>query len=331
VPSWLLDGMGSALQRGASRIAVYGHEPLSLLDADRPRAARASMARATASRWITEITRGLGVNWTAIPCPTPRWANALFPNDFGNVAQTKLWEALASAMRLEVEDPVRAWIEHGNVLRARAEFLNQRQYKGLHFRGPGTDLMVGLAEGHKWNGGTVTAGNGVDFLPNVPTEEIYTAPHRERISGIVLGTRPLIYRGELIEGICLQFEAGRVISASANIGEPALISLLNCDPGAAQLGEVALVPSSSPVGVAGLHFKNILLDENTASHLAFGQSFSAFFQRGRELTPADFYAAGGNNSTVHVDWMIGSRLMDVNAVQQDGTEERLMRAGEWVS
>ena len=208
--------------------------------------------------------------------------------------------------------------------------LNEKRYSALHFRGPGTDLRVGLADDHLWLGGGTTAGNGRYCIPNMPTEEVFTTPHKDRVEGKVTSTKPLSYQGTMIEEISVRFEAGKIVEAHAARGNQVLQRMIETDEGARRLGEVSLVPHSSPIASSGLLFMNTLFDENAACHIALGQAYSTCLKDGDTLTPEQLASRGANNSLIHVDWMIGSNRIDVDGISAAGGSEPVMRAGEWV-
>ena len=212
----------------------------------------------------------------------------------------------------------------------RAAFLNEKRYAALRYRGPGTDFRLGLSDGHLWLGGGTTAGNGNYCIPNMPTEEVFTTPHKDRADGTVTATKPLSHQGTMIEGIRVRFEGGRIVEAHASRGQEVLQKLIDTDDGARRLGEVALVPHSSPIASSGMLFFNTLFDENAASHIALGQAYSSCLQGGDKLTPEELAARGANDSLIHVDWMIGSAKLDIDGETATGTIEPLMRQGEWV-
>lgn len=268
-------------------------------------------------------------NWAVVAAPSPGWATRVFPDLTPEAAVAQLWEAILSMCRLDTPDPVAAWRSHIADLAARRDFLNRHAFAALHYRGPGTDLTVGLADGHTWESGSSFNAAGTEFVANMPTEEVFTAPHRARVNGVVRSSRPLNYAGVLIDNFTLTFADGRVVQAEAEQGQEVLRNLLDTDEGAARLGEVALVADSSPVGQTGLLFYNTLFDENAACHLALGAAYRFNISDGTTMDDEAFQAAGGNISNVHVDFMIGSNAMDIDGVASDGATTPVLRAGEW--
>ena len=330
-PGWLFDGMAAAFRGGAARLAVVGDDPMLLAGQDPEKVARANRARSQAYMPALELIAGFAINWTIVSYATPAWAKAVFPGEPEETAVARLWEAIFAASRVDGPDPVAAWAAHNDALRARTGQLNDRRYAALHFRGPGTDLRVGLADEHEWQGGAATAKNGRICNANIPTEEVFTTPHKDRVDGVVTSTKPLSYQGTLIEGIRVRFAEGRIVEARAARGEEVLRKVLETDEGARRLGEVALVPFSSPISRSGLLFYNTLFDENAASHIALGQAYSKCFRNGAGLSEEELAARGANRSLIHIDWMIGSAEIDVDGVTAAGGAEPLMRRGEWAS
>jgi aminopeptidase len=272
------------------------------------------------------------INWTIVAAATPEWAKLVFPGEPVDQAVAKLWEAIFQASRITADDPVAAWKEHGRLLKQRVDMLNAKRFAALHFKSMdgGTDLRVGLADQHLWAGGGTTAGNGVYCQPNIPTEECFTTPHKDRVDGVVRASKPLSHQGTLIENIRCRFEGGRIVEATATAGEDVLNRLISTDDGARRLGEVALVPASSPISATGILFWSTLFDENAASHIALGQAYSTCLIGGEKMEEPELNALGANSSLIHVDWMIGSAEMDVDGIADDGSAEPLMRAGEWI-
>jgi aminopeptidase len=328
-PGWLFDGMAAAFRGGAARLAVVGDDPSLLAQEDPEKVARANRARSRAYQPALELIVSSAINWTLVASATPAWAATVFPDDAPDVALAKLWDAIFKASRVDAPDPVAAWAEHNAALLRRRDMLNAKRFRALRFQGPGTDLRVGLADGHAWMGGASPAKNGISGNPNIPTEEVFTTPHAAMTEGVVRATKPLSYQGTLIRDIAVRFEGGRIVESSASSGASVLERMIGTDTGARQLGEVALVPNSNPIAQSGLLFFNTLFDENAASHIALGQAYSKCFVRD-DLTAAELDAAGANRSLIHVDWMIGSAETDVDGLHADGSAEPLMRRGEWV-
>ena len=329
-PAWLYEAMAQAFRNGAARLAIAGNDPSLLSKEDPEKVARLNRATSKAYRPALELIARHDINWTIVSCATPAWAAAVFPDLPREEALTKLWQAIFAASRADQADPVAAWKTHDANLHARAERLNEKRYSALHFRGPGTDLRVGLSEGHLWLGGGTTAHNGKYCIPNMPTEEVFTTPHKDRVEGRVTSTKPLSYQGTMIEGISVRFESGKIIEAHASRGEQILQRMIETDEGARRLGEVSLVPHSSPIAASGLLFMNTLFDENAACHIALGKAYSSCLKDGDSLTPEQLAARGANDSLIHVDWMIGSNHIDVDGINAAGAAEPVMRSGEWV-
>ena len=328
--TWLYDGIATAYRSGAARLGITGGDPALLSRQDPAKVSRANLATSKASRPALELITRHQINWCIVASATPAWARVVFPGEAEDAAVEKLWDAILASSRLDSEDPVAAWKQHSANLKQRAAMLNEKRYTALRYSGPGTDLEIGLADGHLWLGGGTTALNGIDCLPNMPTEEVFTTPHRERVHGTVRSTKPLSYQGTLIEEIAVRFEGGKVVEAHAKTGQQVLERMLGTDDGASRLGEVALVPHSSPISASGLLFSNTLFDENAACHIAMGQAYSTCLKNGDSLSHEELAARGANDSLIHVDWMIGSGELDIDGVTADGRREPVMRAGEWV-
>lgn len=330
-PAWLYEGMAEAYKKGAARLAIVGEDPSLLAKEDPDKVSRANRARSKAYMPALNMIAGFDINWTIVSAATPAWAKTVFPDDTDEVALAKLWQAIFSASRVDTPDPIAAWETHNAALQTRTRMLNEKNYAALHFRGPGTDLRVGLADGHEWNGGSAKAKNGIVCNANIPTEEVFTTPHKDRVDGTVTSTKPLSYNGTLIQDIQVRFEGGRIVESRARTGEAVLGKVLDTDEGARRLGEVALVPYSSPISQSGLLFFNTLFDENASSHIALGQAYSKCIRGGGGMSEDELTSRGSNKSLIHIDWMIGSDRIDVDGITQDGVPEPLMRGGEWVT
>ena len=268
-------------------------------------------------------------NWCVVSTASPAWAKKVYPELSTKEAQEKLWEEIFASCRINLADPVAAWNEHTDKLKKYRKYLNNHHFEALHYRAPGTDLTIGLPERHLWQGAEAEFKNGIAGIPNLPTEEVFTTPHKDKVNGVVTSTRPLNYSGALIEELSLTFEGGRAVRISAKNGEETLRKMIETDENACRLGEVALVPNSSPIGQRGILFYNTLFDENAACHIALGNSYRDTIIGGEDMTEEEFAANGGNKSLVHTDFMIGSSQMDIDGINKDGSREPVMRGGEW--
>ncbi len=331
-PVWLQDAIATAFRSGAARMAIAGSNPALLAKQDPAKVARANVAASKASKPAMELITRHEINWSIVAAATPEWAKLVFPGEPVDVAISKLWEAIFAASRITGDDPVADWLAHGARLKERVDMLNAKRFASLHFKSSdgSTDLVVGLADEHLWAGGGTTAGNGIYCQPNIPTEECFTTPHKDRVDGVVRASKPLSHQGTLIENIRCRFEGGKIVEATASAGEDDQNRLISTDDGARRLGEVALVPASSPISATGILFWSTLFDENAASHIALGQAYSTCLIGGDKMSEEKLNALGANSSLIHVDWMIGSSEMDVDGIAADGTAEPLMRAGEWI-
>ncbi|ADO43727.1 aminopeptidase [Ketogulonicigenium vulgare] len=326
---WLYRGMREAFDNNAARLAISGDNPMMLSAQDPAKVARVNRATSAAYKPALEKISGFDINWSIVSYPNPAWAKLVFPDLPEDEAIVALAKAIFAASRVDQPDPVAAWNAHNANLAQKSGWLNGQRFASLHFTGPGTDLMVGLADGHEWHGGASLAKNGITCNPNIPTEEVFTTPHALRVEGYVSATKPLSHNGTLIRDIRVRFEGGRIVEAHAATGEEVLQKVLDIDEGARRLGEVALVPHSSPISASGVLFYNTLFDENAACHIALGQCYSDCFVDGAKLTPEQIKAQGGNSSLIHIDWMIGSGEVDIDGVAADGTRTAVFRRGEW--
>jgi aminopeptidase len=328
---WLYEGMATAFSRNAARLAIAGDNPMMLAGQDPGKVSRANRANSGAYRPALEKITGFDINWNIVAYPTPAWAKLVFPDDSEDVAVEKLANAIFAASRVDQADPIAAWAEHNGELQKRWAWLNGQNFASLAYSGPGTEVTIGLADGHQWKGGASQSKNGITCNPNIPTEEVFTTPHAQRVEGYVSSTKPLSHNGTLIEDIRVKFEGGRIVEAKASKGEDVLNKVMDTDEGGRRLGEVALVPHSSPISQSGILFFNTLFDENAASHIALGQCYADCFVDGKTLTPEQISARGGNKSLIHIDWMIGSDKIDIDGITQDGARVPVMRKGEWAT
>lgn len=331
-PSWFYDGIANAFRDGAARMAITGANPALLSGQDPQKVSRANIAMSKAYKPAMELITRHDINWTIVAAATPAWAELVFPGEPEELATGKLWDAIFRTSRITGDDPVADWKRHGENLKQRVDQLNAKRYHSLHFFTPdgATDLTVGLADQHLWAGGGTTAGNGIYCQPNIPTEECFTTPHKDRVHGVVSASKPLSHQGTLIENIRCRFENGRIVEVTATKGEEAIQKLIATDDGARRLGEVALVPHNSPIAQSGVLFWNTLFDENAASHIALGQAYSTCIINGEKMSNDELAKLGANESLIHVDWMIGGSTMNIDGISSSGAAEPLMRHGDWV-
>jgi aminopeptidase len=310
-------------------MSVYANDPDQLKDEPPDLVGAVQGAVSRAVRPFREQISRNETNWTVVAAASAGWAARMFPDLPKPQQLSRLWEAIVRLCRLDRADPIAAWELHLSALASRRDQLNRKQYTALRYAGPGTHLTIGLPAGHTWVSGRSFSRSGIAFAPNLPTEEVFTMPHKDRVDGVVRSSKPLSYGGTLIDRFTLEFAGGRIVNLTAERGEAVLRQLVDTDEGAARLGEVALVPASSPVSQSGLLFFNTLFDENAASHVALGSAYKFTLEGGEGMDDERFEAAGGNRSAVHVDFMIGSADLDIDGVLPDGSAEPIMRRGEW--
>ena len=326
---WPIAAHQEFLDKGGAFLGILAGDPDLLSGIDPKLVSAVVNPLLESARPVVAQIEGNAVNWCVASAPIPSWATKVFPSLPPAKREGRLWEVILQLCRADQPDPVALWLSLGKDLATRAAYLNARQYSSLTFKGPGTDLTVGLPPRHVWLGGQNRAKNGVVFLPNIPTEEVYTLPHRSRVDGSVQSTKPLNLFGSTIEGFRLVFRDGKVTEFAARKGEAHLRELIETHEGASRLGEVALVPASSPISRMGIVLWNALFDENAASHLALGSAYRDSLKGGGEISEEEFAEAGGNASAVHVDFMIGSSEVDVDGVTPQRTLDPIMRKGEW--
>ena len=329
--AWIPRALVDHVDAGHAIVSISANDPDLLKDQPPGLVDALQLATARDVRPFREHVSRNQTNWAVVGGANIGWARRMFPNTSSEEAVSKLWDAISTMCRMDQPDPVAAWESHLASLAERSEYLNRKQYAALTYAGPGTDLTLGLPAGHVWVSGRTMSRNGIPFTANLPTEEVFSIVHKDRVDGVVRSSKPLSYGGTLIEGFSLTFEKGRVVSATADRNRDMLQRLLDSDEGARRLGEVALVPHGSPISQSGLLFYNTLYDENAASHVALGNAYKFTIKGGNDITQEAFEQAGGNRSAIHVDFMIGSGELDVDGILQNGRAEPLMRKGEWAT
>jgi len=328
-PAWRVQAMNEIAEQGGAYLMIKSDDPELLKGIDPKRVADYSrVSSAALINWRKYIS-SKRISWSIVAAPSDNWAKLVFPELDTHEAVEALWEAIFKAIRVKQEDPVQAWEEHNNNLLAKRAYLEAKQYKKLHYRAPGTDLYIELPDNHLWNGGISKNERGNTFNPNIPTEEVYTAPRKDGTSGTVRSTKPLSYQGNLIENFCLTFEKGRVVDFQAEKGYDSLKEMLDLDSSSRYLGEAALVPHHSPISDANIIFFNTLFDENASNHLALGNAYPTCVEGGTTMSREELEQAGLNQSFLHVDFMIGSAEMDIDGITEDGQAEPVFRKGNW--
>jgi aminopeptidase len=326
---WQVKAIMDLFEQDGAHLTIRSNDP-NLMDGEDPEIL--GQVQKVYQQRYEDYTNLIGqnkINWLVIAAAGQAWAARVFPDLEPAEAEKKLWEAIFAITRVDQPDPVAAWEEHLRELQKRSKYLNAKQYSALRYTAPGTDLTIGLPPGHIWSCAGSQAQNGIFYISNMPTEEIFTLPHKDQINGHVSASMPLSNGGALMEGFSLTFENGHVVKAAAKKNEAVLKKLVDSDEGASSLGEVALVPHSSPIARSGLLYYDPLIDENAASHLALGRAYKFSLEGAKNLSDEDFKARGGNVSMVHVDFMVGSGRMDIDGATPDGSTEPVMRQGEW--
>lgn len=328
-PSWRTDLVHDMGKSGDAILVIYAENPDLLINEDPELINVSQQTFFKHMAPIMDLVVQNTMNWAVITAPIDGWVDKFFPDIPPDKRKDKLWDIIFDICRIKHKDPVSAWQDHVNQLASRSNYLNQKEYMSLKFTATGTNLTIGLPKGHMWHSGSMTSQNGITFTANIPTEEVFTIPHKDKTEGVVKGTKPLYYSGSLVENFTLTFSKGKIVEVVAKKGEDLLRNLIETDEGASYLGEIALVPHSSPISQSGLLFYNILIDENASNHIALGRGYKFSFKDGEKLSDEEFAALGGNNSLIHIDCMFGSGEMDVDGILDDGNAEPIMRKGEW--
>lgn len=330
-PLWKAKGYEEMAENGAAFMSILAPDPELLQGIDPDRIAAAQQTAGQAMEKYRQYIQSDKVSWTIVAYPTKEWAEKVFPNESASRQMEKLWQAIQQAIRLDHNDPVSEWKSHQTFLQEKAAFLNEKKYKKLHYKAKGTDLTIELPEKHVWAGGGGKTEQGITFIPNMPTEEVFTLPKKDGVNGVVQSTKPLNYGGNVIENFSFTFEKGRVVDFTAEKGYETLKRLIESDDGAKHLGEIALVPHDSPISNTNLIFFNTLFDENASCHLALGSAYAFCLEGGSAMTKDELQANGANQSIVHVDFMIGSTDLDIDGETADGDLEPLFRNGNWAT
>lgn len=329
-PEWQKELFLVNVRKGAAFISISSSDPELMKDVEPSRISKAVKTAGIAIKEYRERLMSHKNPWCVISVPTAPWAMKVFPDLTEDQAVAKLWETIFKSIRVDKEDPVDAWNEHKNNLRKRVDFLNSKNFRFLHYKNSiGTDLTIELPENHIWHGGSHLSPEGVEYIANMPTEEVFTLPKKNGVNGTVVSSMPLNHNGNLIDGFSLTFKDGKIIDFSADKGYANLKELIDTDEGAAYLGEVALVPYDSPISNMKILFYNTLFDENASCHLAVGNAYPVCIKNGENMNKSDLTEAGVNSSLIHVDFMIGTYDLDIAGTTWDGEELCIFKNGNF--
>lgn len=329
-PEWQKDFFLSYTRQGAAFLSISASDPELMKDVNQERIIRTSKARGKALREYMEAIMSNKNSWCVASIPTAAWAKKVFPKLSDEEAIKKLWKEIFNVVRVNVQDPVIAWEEHKLHLKKSIEFLNRNKFKMLHYKNSfGTDLKIQLSEKHIWVGGSDFTSSGVEFMANMPTEEVFTLPVKDGVNGIVVSSKPLIYNGNAIENFSLTFENGKIVKFTAEKGYEILKNIIETDEGSCYLGEVALVPYNSPISQSNILFYNTLFDENASCHLAIGKAYPTCIDGGENMSKEELYDLGVNDSIVHEDFMIGTKDLEIVGTTFEGNEVTVFKNGNF--
>ncbi|MEK4387404.1 aminopeptidase [Solibacillus sp. FSL W7-1464] len=328
-PPWKVQEREWLAEEGAAFMSIVSQSPDLLSGIDSKRIAAFQKASGTALNKYRQYVQSDKISWTVIAAPSKQWARKVFPDLPEEKQVEALWDAIFKATRADLDNPVEAWAQHNDNLHEKVDYLNNKNYAKLHYTAPGTDLTIELPKGHLWCGAGSVNEKGEEFMANMPTEEVFTVPHKDGVNGYVSSTKPLSYGGNIIDNFKLTFENGRIVKVEAEQGEEVLKNLIATDEGSHYLGEVALVPFHSPISQSNILFYNTLFDENASNHLAIGSAYAFCIEGGKTMSRDELKANGLNESITHVDFMIGSEQMNIDGITEDEQAEPVFRNGNW--
>ena len=327
-PAYRIEYLEQKFKDGYHVLLIETPNPELLKRADPARIAAHQKAAGLAHKPLQRYILEKKVKWNISAAPSPAWAKAVFPGLSEAEGMEKLWETIFAVTRVNTPDPVKAWSDHDENIRSHIRYLNDAAFEKLLYRGPGTDLEVYLVDGHIWHGGSSDY-RGTRFFANIPTEEVFTMPHADRVNGTVKATMPLSLRGNIIDNFRFTFTDGRVVDFDAEQGKDVLSDLMDMDEGAKRLGEAALVAHHSPISDTGLLYKSTLFDENASCHFALGAALHENLAGAAGRPEDENRNLGMNNSLIHIDFMIGSEELEVTGVKKDGTKITILKNGDW--
>ena len=332
VPKWLILNRNELIEKDYCYIAISAENPLAFKDVPAEKPAISIRAKGKALKKYSDAVMNNAIRWCVVSVPTKEWAMQVFPGcDSPEIAEQKLGDEIFKSMRLDCPNPTLEWENHVNKLNSRASFLNNSNFEYLEFKNNlGTNLKVGLCQNHQWLSAMEKARDGLNFVANLPTEEVFTAPHRLKVEGVVHASLPLNYNGQLVEDFKLEFKKGKIVDFSAKKGYDTLKQIITTDSGTFRIGEVALIGKNSPIAKSNILFYNTLFDENASCHLALGKAYPTTIKGGNELSKKELKSLGANDSIDHIDFMIGTPDLIVNGITYDNKVVKIFEDGEWI-
>ncbi len=328
VPKWIVEQRNHLVKENFCYVAISAEDPSVFKDIPAEKLSAVIKARSVKLKKFSDCVMANGIRWCVVSVPTLAWAKQVFPNSTN--PEDELWNAICKTMRLDQDNPLESWQSHVEALDKRAKFLNDNNFSYIHFKNSiGTDLKVGLCDNHVWLSAKEKAQDGINFVANMPTEEVFTAPHKNKVFGRVKSALPLCYNGQIIDNFTIDFNKGKVVGFSAEKGYDVLKGLIETDNGTFRLGEVALIGKTSPIAQTGVLFFNTLFDENASCHLALGKGYPTTIKNSETLSKKELSSLGLNDSVEHVDFMIGTPDLSVTGVKSNGEEIPLFIDGDW--
>ncbi len=328
-PTWMAQEMNELAEGNAAFITISAGNPDLLKDVPTSKISAMQKSSGKALETFRKYIGNSDVCWCVVSMPTPAWSQKVFPDKSKEEAESLLWDRIFAATRIYEEDPVAAWKAHTDFLADKCAYLNNKKIKTLHYTAPGTDLTVELAKNHIWQGGGEDSTKGTYFVANMPTEEVFTMPYKYGVNGVLASTKPLVYGGNMIDEFTLTFKDGKIVDCKAKVGEEMLKELIATDEGSHYLGEVAIVPHSSPVSATNTVFFNTLFDENASCHFAIGSAYTTNIVGGAQMSKEELEKAGANTSITHNDFMVGSNKLTIEATTESGETFTVLKEGEW--
>ena len=332
IPEWQAESYNYYARQEACFISISASDPDSLKGVPVEKIGASQKARTSALKEYFDNSMSNKCRWCVLSVPTLSWAKKVFPKVSDDEAMESLWDVIFKTVRVDTENPVNAWKKHNAYLEEKIKFMNNNNFKSVHLKSAnGTDLNIELPEGHIWAGGSEGDVNGIAFNANMPTEEVFTLPKKTGVNGVVYSSKPLSYGGNLIDNFSITFKDGKVVDFTAETGYDVLKQMLDSDEGAKYLGEVAFVPYDSPISNSKLIFFNTLFDENAACHLAFGRAYESCIKDADKYSEEVLEKIGVNNSVIHVDFMIGTKDLEITGVNKNGETIQIFTNGNWVN